>query len=84
MTRAELEAAVLKALTDVAPEADAKVLRADRPLRDQVDLDSFDFLNFMIGVHSHTGVDVPEADYPKLATLSGAVDYLASRQGPTP
>lgn len=79
MTRDEIRAAVLRALADVAPEADATTIHPARPFRDQVDLDSFDFLNFMIGLHAQLGVDVPEADYPKLASLAGAVDYLGAR-----
>lgn len=79
MTRDQVRAAVLRALADVAPEADAATLRPDRLFRDQVDLDSFDFLNFMIGLHAQLGVDVPETDYPKLASLEAAVDYLTAR-----
>jgi acyl carrier protein len=79
MTRDEIRMAVLEALTDVAPEADAQHLRGDVPIRDQVDLDSFDFLNFMIGLHKELGLDVPEVDYPRLATLEGAVEYVAGR-----
>ena len=79
MTRAEIEAAVLRALAEVAPEVDATSLRRDVPFRDQVDLDSFDYLNFMIALHHATTVDVPESDYPKLATLRDAVDYLAQK-----
>jgi acyl carrier protein len=79
VTREQVRAAVLRALADVAPEADAATLRPDRPFRDQVDLDSFDFLNFMIGLHAQLGVDVPETDYPKLASLEAAVDYLSAR-----
>ena len=45
--------------------------------RDQLDLDSMDLLNFVIGLHTALGVDIPEADYSKLATLDGCVDYLA-------
>ena len=48
-------------------------------LRDALDLDSMDFLNFVIALHGSLGVDVPEGDYVKLATLNGAVDYLAGR-----
>jgi acyl carrier protein len=79
MTRAEVEAAVFGALTGIAPEVDPPSLRRDVPLRDQVDLDSFDYLNFMIALHQATGVEVPEADYPKLTTVNSAVDYLAQR-----
>ena len=52
------------------------------PLRDQVELDSFDFLNVMVTIHEELGVDVPEADYAKLTTLDAAVTYLCQRLGP--
>ena len=79
MTRAEIQAALLKALGDVAPEAGAQSLRGNIPFRDQVDLDSVDFLNFMIGLHAQLGIDVPESEYPKLSTLDAAVDYLEQK-----
>ena len=81
MTRAEIQAAVLEALGDVAPEAAARTLRGDVPFRDQVDLDSFDFLRFIVGLHTRLGVEVPERDYPKLATLDAAVEYLTNKLG---
>lgn len=81
MTRSEIQAAVLKALTDVAPEVDSRTLSVDVPFRDQVDLDSFDFLNFMIGLHAQLGVEVPESDYPKLATLGAAIEYVTKKLG---
>lgn len=76
MTAAELRASVLEVLAEIAPEADPAALRGDRPLRDQVDLDSMDFLNLLVGVHQRTRVEIPEADYPKLATLDQLVAYL--------
>lgn len=79
MTPQEIRSAVVEALSAIAPEGDYERLRGDRPLRDQLDIDSFDFLNVVIRLHDKLGVDVPEADYPKLATLDGAVAYLASR-----
>ena len=79
MTRTEIETAVLKALAEIAPEVDVASLKRDVPLRDQVDLDSFDSLNFFVALHKATGIDVPEADYSKLATISAAVGYLAQR-----
>lgn len=51
-------------------------------MRDQPDIDSMDFLNFVIGLHKELKVEIPEADYPKLATLDGCVNYLASFRGP--
>jgi acyl carrier protein len=48
-------------------------------LRDQLDIDSMDFLNFVIGIDEATGLDIPERDYPQLATLDGCVEYLRTR-----
>ena len=79
MTRDEIRTAVLDVLGAVAPEGDYTRLKPDRPLRDQLDIDSYDFLNVMIQLHERLGVDIPEADYPKLATLDAAVEYLAAR-----
>ena len=79
MTREELRRAVLDALGTVAPELDPDALRPDAPLRDQVDLDSMDFLRFVIDLHTRVGVDIPERDYSRLTSLSRAVEYLASR-----
>jgi acyl carrier protein len=75
----DLRAAVLRALGDVAPEADLTSLAPDVPFREQLDLDSMDILNFAVGLHAALGVEIPEADYPKLATLDACVGYLASR-----
>jgi acyl carrier protein len=72
---------VFAALHTIAPEVNAGEIAADRPLRDQVDLDSMDFLNFLIHLHERLGVDVPEADYAKLVTLSDFVAYLHARLG---
>lgn len=81
MTREAIREAVVKALTSVAPEIDPVALNSDEAFRQEFDLDSMDFLNFVIALHASLDVDVPEADYSKLATLNGAVDYLAHRLG---
>ena len=78
MTRDEIRATVLRALGEIAPEADLASLAPDVGLRDQLDLDSMDILNFVVGLHAALGVEIPESDYPKLATLDGCVDYLAA------
>ena len=78
MTRDEIRATVLRALGEIAPEADLATLAPDIGLRDQLDLDSMDVLNFVVGLHAALGVEIPESDYPKLATLDGCVDYLAA------
>lgn len=76
----ELRAVVLRVLGDIAPEADLASLRPDVAFREQLDLDSMDLLNFVVGLHAALGVEIPEADYPKLATLDACVEYLASRR----
>jgi acyl carrier protein len=77
----EIRALVIDALGEVAPEADFAQLAPGADLREELEIDSMDFLNFVIGVHRRTGVEVPEADYPRLATLDAAVAYLAARLG---
>jgi acyl carrier protein len=79
VTEATIREALLAALRRVAPEADLAGLVADTPLREELELDSMDFLSFVIGVHERLGVDIPESDYSRLATLGGAVDYLQAR-----
>jgi acyl carrier protein len=78
MTHAEIREAVLRALVAVAPEADPATLRPDIPLRDQLDLDSMDSLNVVVGIHEELGVDIPEAEWARLQTLDEVVEYLAS------
>ena len=78
MTEGEIRETVLRALCEIAPEADPGALAPDVSFRDQLDLDSMDFLNFAIALHEELGVEIPEADYPKLATLDGCVEYLAA------
>ena len=79
MKREELKTRVLGILTTIAPELDAGGLRADQPLRNQVDLDSMDWLNFLVALHEQLKVDIPEADYGKLATLDDLLAYLKER-----
>jgi acyl carrier protein len=81
MTEAELHKTVLDTLGDIAPEADLAALPPEKDLREELDIDSMDFLNFVIALHEKLGVDIPESDYPQLATLGGAVAYLHEKLG---
>lgn len=81
MTRDEIRAAVLRALADVAPEADLSRLDPRVAFREQLDLDSMDVLNLVTALHAALGVDVPESEYARLSTLDAAVEYLAARLG---
>ena len=83
MTRDDLRAAVLRALGTIAPEADLSRLAPGADLRETLDIDSMDFLTFAIALHNTLGVEIPERDYPQLATLAGSIDYLARALGVT-
>ena len=78
-TRDDIRQIVLDALTRIAPEASPASIAPNVGLRDQLDIDSMDFLNFVLAVHERLGVDIPEADYPRLYTLDDAVRYLDER-----
>lgn len=80
-SEAELRRAVGLVLSNVAPEIDLATLDPSKDLRDQIDLDSVDFMNFVIGLHKKLGIEIPDADLPRLATLDGCVAYLAAKRG---
>lgn len=76
---ARLREQVLEALTEVAPDIGAEHLEPRVSFRDQYDFDSVDFLNFVMTLERRLGTRIPEADYPQLSTLDGAVGYLRQR-----
>lgn len=80
MSEEDVRGQVLGVLKSIAPEIEDGELDARRPLRDQVDLDSMDWLNFLVGVHERLGVDIPESDYAKLVTLEDILAYLARKR----
>jgi len=79
MTDEEIRSTVLRLLSDIAPEADLASIEPNVNIRDQLDIDSMDFLNFVIAVDKELHVDIPERDYPKLATLDACMVYLSER-----
>lgn len=81
MTNADTRKIVVSELAKIAPEANFDALGSGENLRESLDIDSFDFLNFVIAVHKATGVDIPESDYGKLTTLDGIVRYVEERRG---
>jgi acyl carrier protein len=81
VTEAEATAAIVQALGVIAPEADPAGLDPERPLQDQVDLDSMDMLALVEEVGRLTGVEIPDADTTQLATLADGARYLAGRAG---
>jgi acyl carrier protein len=76
MNREEIENAVKDIIQTVAPDEDLSNLRPDLKLREQIELDSMDFLDIVMELRKRHGVHVPEADYKELATLDGCVAYL--------
>lgn len=76
MTRDEVRQAVVDIINDILPEGDCSGIDADQKLRDQLDLDSMDFLDIVMELRKSYKVEVPEADYPQLATLNSCVEYL--------
>ncbi len=76
MPEEDTRSVVLSVLTTIAPEVEPDDIRDDVLLRDQVDLDSMDWLNFLRGIHRRLHVDIPEADYASLRTLTDVVDYV--------
>jgi acyl carrier protein len=79
VTESEIRQIVRQALSNVAPEVDLESIDAGKDLRDQIDIDSVDFLNFVIGLHKELNIDIPDADVAKLVTLNGCVIYLSAK-----
>lgn len=82
MDDAELRRVIVAELRQIAPEVAGDELDDARPLRRQVDLDSIDWLRFLVALHERLQVDIPEVDYPQLATLADLLGYLKARVGP--
>lgn len=78
MTEDQIRAVFLEELTRVAPDVDPGKVREDDHLQEDLELDSMDVLNLVTALHKRLGVAIPEADYPRIATLRLAVPYLAS------
>ena len=76
MTKEDIGQAIIDIIHDIVPDEDCSDLDPDTALRDQLDLDSMDFLDIVMELRKQYGVEVPEADYPQLATLSSCVAYL--------
>jgi acyl carrier protein len=80
MSNTDLRQVVEEELGNIAPEIDFAGVDPAADLREALDIDSMDFLNFVTALHRRLGLDIPEIDYPKLITLDGAVAYLAAKQ----
>jgi acyl carrier protein len=72
----DISQAILDIISSIAPDEDTSNVKPEVRLRDQLDLDSMDFLDIVMELRKRYGVEVPEEDYPKLATLNSCVEYL--------
>jgi len=76
MTVDEVRDAILNILADIAPDEDISQIRDEENLRDQIDLDSMDFLDIVMELRKRFNIEVPEKDYEHLATMAGCISYL--------
>lgn len=79
MTRDEIKDVILEIIQDIDEDAEVANISEDAPLRDQLDLDSMDFLDIVMELRKRYQLQVPEADYPELASLGSCVNYLEPR-----
>jgi acyl carrier protein len=79
MTPEDILPVVEESLRAIAPEANLQVLSPDANLREELDLDSMDFLNFLTALHTKLHVDIPEADYARMVTMRGIQSYLTQK-----
>jgi len=86
MTREEIRAAVVAAIVAVVPGTVASDISDEAPIRDQLDMDSMDFINFVVELDERLGVAVPEGEYGRLASVNSCIEYLAGALagGPAP
>ena len=79
MTREEIKATILEVIAEIVPDEDLSDLKSDVRIREQIEMDSMDFLDLIMELRKRYGIEVPEENYMELATLDGAVAYLEPR-----
>lgn len=81
MTRQEIKSNILELLKRIAPDTDPANLQPDDNIREALNIDSFDALQFLVALNDKLGIDIPEEDYGKTVTLDSLIDYLMKRSG---
>ncbi len=79
MSEIDIRKVLQEELNNIAPEVDMASVDPAADLREAIDIDSMDFLNFITAIHHRLGIDIPETDYPKLVTLDGAMAYIEAK-----
>ncbi|RMF38888.1 MAG: acyl carrier protein [Planctomycetota bacterium] len=76
MTPSEIRQEILEILEDIAPDEDLTNLDDEKPFREQIELDSMDFLDIVMELRKRHRIQIPEEDYPQLASMASTVKYL--------
>jgi acyl carrier protein len=79
MSSVDVDTILREELGNIAPDVDLEMIDPHADLREALDIDSMDFLNFVTAIHRRLNLDIPELDYPKLGSLAGALDYLKAK-----
>ena len=82
MNDLDIRTVVREELSNIAPEADLATVDPGADLREALDIDSMDFMNFVTAIHQRLGIDIPELDYPRVVTLDGMIAYLNRKRDP--
>ncbi|MDR2200714.1 MAG: acyl carrier protein [Puniceicoccales bacterium] len=78
-TKEEVQEIIREIISEIVPDENVSLLKPEIPLREQLDLDSMDFLDIVMELRKRYSIEVPEADYPRLESLDSCADYLADR-----
>lgn len=78
MTTDEAKTLIFDILEEIAPEVDTSEVDASIDLSEQLDLDSMDYLTWMLAINKRTGIDIPQRDVSKFLTIEGAAEYLVT------
>ncbi len=76
MTKDDVKTIILKIISEIAPDEDLSAIKGELALRQQLELDSMDFLDIVMELRKKHHIEVPEADYPRLESLDSCADYL--------
>jgi acyl carrier protein len=79
MSEEEIRKTIFQLLKQIAPDTEPSILKPDENIRETLDIDSFDTLQFLVSLNEKMGVEIPEADYGKISTLKNLVDYLLEK-----
>lgn len=79
MTHQKVKEIITEIISNIAPDEDLSAIKSDVPLRDQLELDSMDFLDIVMELRKKHNIEVPEADYPRLASLDSCAEYLSPK-----